>query len=838
MNFQFLNSKSLFTVFFVTFILIAVAPFGGLNYFVLQKVEDELKSSLNEEYYFMAHQITQTIEQVYFQQWIDDFKRLREMLNYDVTQDLSQKYALVEAFLFNDSSIITLSMQPPNQSEPLQFFKKDKLAPFIKTAPDYVRSFFAFAPSAAETTQDGVAIHPSIVLPRPDDPLMNAIFLPMETVFAFSPTQKARLRAVYAFSPAMEQISRQMAFGHKEMYLVNKGGDILYGKPYNRSFQSKRMEYPLMAKITPVLEGAPAVFQLETFEYKDSRYLGCFATLLSSDYALVLVEPYQFAYAPVRETKNQIIIWMLITISACFILAGIFAWLFSIMITQAQNALVDARNVADRANFAKSEFLANVSHEIRTPMNAILGFTDILEEELQDPNNRQYLSMIRSSGKTLMTLINDILDLSKIEAGKLQLDYLPVHPATLFNEIINFFALEIQEKELELILEVDVNTPEYLLLDEVRLRQIIVNLLGNAVKFTESGTIKLSAAAEAHGDSDEIVDFIFIIQDTGVGIAKEQQQQIFDAFEQQPGQDHAYYGGTGLGLTITKRLIQMMKGSISLKSALGQGSTFTVTLKNVRKADPPESLEKQPDRALESVWFNNASILIVDDLKVNRLLLKRFMKNCGLEFIEAENGKEAVDLTRERHPNLILMDIKMPVMDGVEAARIIRDDAETMGIPIVAATATAMKGDESHINALFDGYLKKPIKKDVLIDDLTRFLKQTFQKPPSDKPDAIQTDATDKYTPDKAAIRKMPELIRILETEYLPQWEMSTELLVMDEIKPFADDLKRLGREFDFTPLSNHGDQLNQYVHTYNVEGVKKKLAEFPQLLETLKKYV
>ncbi len=822
----------------MTFIIIAVAPFGGVNYFVLQKVEDELKSSLNEEYYFMAHQITQTIEQVYFQQWINDFKRLRAMLNYDVTQDRSQKYALIEAFLYNDPSIITLSMHTPNQNEPLQFLKKDKLAPYLKAAPDRVRSFFAFASGAAETIQDGVAIHPSIVLPHPDDPRMNALFIPMQTTFAFSPTQKARLRAVYAFSPAMEQISHQMAFGHKEMFLVNKAGDILYGKPSNPSFKSKRMEYPLMAKITPVLAGAPTVFQLETFEYKDSRYLGCFATLLSSNYALVLVEPYQFAYAPVRETKNQIIIWMLITISACFILAGVFAWLFSLMITQAQNALVDARNAADRANLAKSEFLANMSHEIRTPMNAILGFTDILEEELRDKNNRQYLSMIRLSGKSLMTLINDILDLSKIEAGKLHLDYLPVSPASLFQEIINVFALEIQEKELELILEVDVNTPEYLLLDEVRLRQILLNLMGNAVKFTESGTIKLSAAAETHETSDETVDFTFIVQDTGVGIAEEQQKQIFDAFEQQPGQDHAYYGGTGLGLTITKRLIEMMKGSISLESAVGQGSTFTVTLKNVRKADPPDANAKQPARDLESVWFDNASILIVDDLKVNRLLIKRFMKKCGLEFIEAKNGQEAVDLTRQRHPNLILMDIKMPGMDGVEAAQIIRDDAELMEIPIVAATATAMKGDEPHINALFDGYLKKPIKKDVLINEMTRFLKHTFKKPSADKPDAPRTDASDMHPPDEAVIRKMPELIRILESEFMPQWEMSTELLVMDEIKPFADNLKRLGREFDFAPLTAHGDQLNECFQNYNVEGVKKILAEFPQLLERLKKYV
>jgi len=842
MTFQLLNKKTLFAAFFMTFILIAVAPYVSVNYFVLNKVENELKSSLNEEYYFITQQITHTIEQVYIEKWITDIARLRRMLNFEVTYDTSQKYALAEAFVYQDTNIITLSLQTPDETEPLHFIKEDSLAPFIKTDPHGVSLFFNFSDSAGNKTNEPVNLCKHIILPNPNSGEINAVFIPMETLFAYSNTQEARLRIIYHFTPVLEKINRQLAFGHKEMYLVDKSGAILFsnrpGADQYRSSPGMCMQYPLMEKIRTVLEGAPAVFQLEIFQYKGTRYLGCFATIRSSDYAVVLVERYQSAYAPVHETKRQIIIWVVISILLCFIFAAIFSWFFSLFIIQAKNALVDAKNAAESANRIKGEFLANMSHEIRTPMNAILGFADILEEEISDKHHRQYLSMIRASGKSLLTLINDILDISKIEAGKMQLEYGAVNPVGVFEEITDIFSQQINEKGLKLILEIDSEVPEYLLLDEARIRQILLNLIGNAVKFTKSGTIKLTAKTRVNEEKPDTVDFIFSIEDTGIGIAEEQKKIIFDAFEQQSGQDHATYGGTGLGLAITKRLTEIMNGAISVSGEKNQGSTFTVTLRNVRKIICPIAIENKNELTLESVSFHQAIILIVDDIKVNRLLLRRFMKDYGFGFIEAKNGREAVNLARERHPNLILMDLKMPVMDGVEATQNIKAREETMGIPIIAVTASAMKGDEEKINSLCDGYLKKPVNKHDLITEVARFLKHSVKKSVSTNSGLSQSEEISEsapYEPDAETMKKIPELIRILESEFMPQWETSVELLVMDEVKQFADDLNRIGLDYDFPPVAEYGSWLTDCVQAYDVEGVKKKLAEFPKNIERMK---
>jgi len=846
MTFKLLSRKSLFAVFFATFILIAVAPYISVNHFVLNKVENELKSSLNEEYYFITKQITHAIEQVYVQNWLADIARLRQMLNFEVTHESSQRYALAESFLNQDPAIITFSLRTPVETEPLHFIRKDSLMPFIKADPHGVGSFFNFSDSAADKTTDTVDLCEPIILPHPTSAAMNAIFLPIEAPFSYSNTLTARLRAVYNFTPALERINRQLALGHKEMYLVNKSGAILFsnrtGTDQYRSVHRKRLEYPLMAKIRTTLEGAPAVFQLETFQYKGTAYAGCFATIRSSNWAVVLVERYQSAYAAVQATKRQIILWVVISILLCLFFAGVFALFFSLFITQAKNALVDAKNAAESANRIKSEFLANMSHEIRTPMNAILGFTDILEGKTRDEHHRQYLSMIRASGKSLMTLINDILDLSKIEAGKMLLEYQAINSVFIFKEIAGVFSQKIEEKGLKFILETDLNLPEYLLLDEVRLRQVLLNLVGNAVKFTESGTIRLAVKTQANEETPDTVDFIFAVEDTGIGIPEEEQETIFNAFEQKSGQEHATYGGTGLGLAITKRLVEIMGGSIRVSGKKGRGSIFTVILKNVRKIEIADAPVKEIDISADSVFFDKAVILIVDDIKTNRVLLRALLKDYGFGFIEAEDGRKAIDLANDRHPDLILMDMKMPVMGGRKATQNIKANDETKDIPIIAVTAAAMKDDEEEIRYLCDGYLKKPLSKDALIAELTRFLEHSVKKPilydsgsSQSKENPIIKKEPTPYKPDAETMKRIPELIQMLESEFMPQWEEINDMMVMDEVKQFADDLNRNGQDYGFTPVTEYGERLADCVQIYDVEGVNKNLAEFPMIVQQIK---
>ena len=496
---------------------------------------------------------------------------------------------------------------------------------------------------------------------------------------------------------------------------------------------------------------------------------------------------------------------------------------------------------AEAANRAKSEFLANMSHEIRTPMNAILGFAEILKGKINDEQQKTYLASIHSAGKSLMTLINDILDLSKIEAGKMRLEYEATNPVLVFKEIASVFSQKISDKGLQFFMETDMNLPEFMLLDEVRIRQILFNLVGNAIKFTESGFVKIKVQTLEHKETPDRIDFIFSVEDTGIGIPEDQQEAIFAAFEQQSGQDHATYGGTGLGLAITKRLAEMMGGVISVSGEKGEGSIFTVTLKDVRKVESNDAPEKKGDISSDSASiesFDKAVILIADDITDNRVLLSDYLNDYGFEIIEAENGQEACKLAKLLRPTLILMDMKMPVMDGREATQNIKAFEQTRAIPIIAVTAAAMKDDEKEISFLCDGYLRKPVKKDELIAVLARFLKHSVKKSVSGDSGLSQSQVENEpapYKPDAQTIQKIPELIQIMESEFMPRWEEISDVLFMDEVEQFADDLNRVGREYGFTPLTEYGERLAGCAKIFDIKGMEKNMAEFQSLIDLAK---
>ena len=487
---------------------------------------------------------------------------------------------------------------------------------------------------------------------------------------------------------------------------------------------------------------------------------------------------------------------------------------------------------AEAANRAKSEFLANMSHEIRTPMNAILGFAEIMMGKVADHQLSEYLRSIHSSGKSLLSLINDILDLSKVEAGKLELEYTPVALLDIFNEIETIFGNRIKDKGLELITEIPTEMPRAMLLDETRLRQILVNLIGNAVKFTDSGYIKLSVRYRYPDDMlCSILDLIVSVEDSGIGIPEGQTEKIFEAFEQHKEVKTGKYGGTGLGLAITRRLIEMMKGEISVKSKVGTGSVFTVIIKNVEVASIEDLECRQPQYIdFAAIQFEKSSVLIADDIEYNRELIKGFLEDYGLTLLEAENGKEVIEKTRQHHPDLILLDMKMPEMDGLEAAEILHNDENLKDIPVIAVTASAMKEDEAVISKICDAYIRKPVSKTGLILEVMKYLPHTVAEGT-----AIETIETTQAkisaAPSQDTLAIHPELIEIIKTRQMYCKELSDKMII-NKIEDFAQEMKALGVRYNYQPLVGWGEALYSSAIAFDMETIQRTLLNFETFLQ------
>lgn len=518
--------------------------------------------------------------------------------------------------------------------------------------------------------------------------------------------------------------------------------------------------------------------------------------------------------------------------------AGLIAYVVSraAMIGQERELkLIHDMREAEKRNEMKTTFLANVSHEIRTPMNAILGFTEILERQLPDERHREHLRSIKTSGEALLQLINDVLDLSRIEAGKLEFREEPVDPREFARFVQSMFSELAAKKGISLTCHFAEELPHAILVDQTRIRQILVNLVGNAVKFTEQGGVTVRFQGGSAGGDGSRINLEIKVGDSGAGIPPDRQEAIFRPFTQAGENTEVELQGTGLGLSIVKRLVEAMGGTVALKSRPGSGTEFTVTLPQLAIATSLPLAERRNDAVtVDFNRFEKAAILVADDNQTNRRLIKGMFAGSHHELHFAVNGEEVIERARELKPDAILMDIRMPKKDGLEALKEIRGMKDLALTPIVAVTASTLMRERENLRAGFSGYLRKPFSSRDLYRCLTEILPAN---PGYSTGDTRLIEGGGMKSPPVSVAEWRVALEPLAELERTT-WPSVKRTMSVNEVSQFAESLLAIAKPANCSPLVGYGNSLIDLARAFKVDEMEAAVLRFPEELNAVRERI
>ena len=477
--------------------------------------------------------------------------------------------------------------------------------------------------------------------------------------------------------------------------------------------------------------------------------------------------------------------------------ARVFAELATEIAEKAKINAESATIIAENAVQAKQQFLSNMSHEIRTPMNAIIGFTKVVLKTDLTAKQKEYLTAIKMSGDALIVLINDILDLAKVDSGKMSFEAIPFKLELSISAMLHLFDTKIQEKNLELVKEYDKNIPEVLIGDPVRLHQIILNLISNAVKFTSSG--KITVGVRLISENNENATIEFMVSDTGIGIAENKLENIFENFQQASSGTSRLYGGTGLGLAIVKQLVEPQGGIIHVKSKIKEGSTFSFTL-TFKKTNEEVNLEIEPEEINKEI--RTVKILVVEDIPLNQLLMKTILDDLGFDRDIAENGKIAIEKLKINSYDIILMDLQMPEMNGFEATEYIRNTMKSK-IPIIALTADVTTVDLAKCKAIgMNDYVSKPVNEELLYNKIISLVR---------KPTSLIVET--KINQENQNKSKQDKIAKYINLNYLNKHTKSNPALIMEMISLYLKQTPSLIDNMKQSLLNKDWNSLQAAAH-------------------------